>query len=113
MTAYNNIFTTHTATILNGQTTSDSIDLQGRGLVGLILPAAFTGSAITFQMSLDGSTFYNVYNAANTQLSMTVTQGRAYLFNPGDLLSVRYIKLVSGSSEGGNRSITLIARDLS
>jgi hypothetical protein len=112
MANYLNNFVVHTATILSGQTTSDAIDLQGRPLVGMILPAAFTGSTITFTISVDNSTFTAVYNTANTQLSVTVTQGRAYLFSPGDLVGVRYLKLVSGSSEGADRSITLISREL-
>ncbi len=107
-----NNFVTNTVTIENGGTTSGTIDLQGRGLVMVILPASFTGTAITFQASPDNSTFYDLYNTANTQLSMTVTQGRAYMIDPGDLVGVRYLKLKSGSAEGAERTITLISREL-
>jgi len=112
MAKYLENFVTDFVTISNGTTTSNAVDLQGRGLLAIILPAAFTGSAITFQISVNNSTFFAVYNTANSQLSMTVTQGRAYAFDPSDLLCARYLKLVSGSSEGADRVITLISRVL-
>ena len=112
MAEYNRVFVNRDVTISSGQTASSSVDLLGRGLVGMILPAAFTGATITFQMSTDNSTFYAIYNTSNTQLSATVTQGRAYFFTPGDFIAARYLKLVSGSAEGADRTITLIMREL-
>jgi hypothetical protein len=109
---YNQVFTSYTVTIANGGTASTTIDLQGRGLVAVILPSAFTGSIITFQASPDNNTFQALYNTANTQLSMSVTQGRTYLLSPSDLVGVRYLKLVSGSAEGAERTLTLMVRDL-
>jgi len=105
-------FIDNNCTIANGGTTSGVVDLQGRGLVAFILPAAFTGTAITFQVSADGTNFYDCYNSANSQMTCTVTQGRAYMLDPGDLVAVRFIKLVSNAAEGAERTITLIARDL-
>ncbi len=106
-------FLNNSVTIANGATTSGSIDLQGRGLVAMIMPAAFTGSTVSFQISPDDVTYYDLYNTNNTQLSCTVTQGRAYLFVPGDFVGVRYLKVKSGSTEGGARVITLLSRELS
>jgi hypothetical protein len=105
-------FVVNTVSIANGATVSSAIDLQGRGLVQVIMPAAFTGSAITFQASPDNVTFQALYNTANTALSMTVTQGRTYMISPSDLVGVRYLKLVSGSAEGAARTITLVSREL-
>lgn len=101
------------ATISNGTTTSGSIDLQGRGVVAIIMPAAFTGTSISFQISIDNVTFTDCYNTSNTQLTCTVTQGRAYLFNANDLVGIRYLKIVSNASEGADRTLTLISRVLS
>jgi hypothetical protein len=102
----------HTVTIASSGTTSGAIDLQGLGLVGIIMPAAFTGTTISFQLSNDNTTFYDVYNTDNVQLKVTVTQGRAYLLTPGDLIGVRYLKIKSGSTESGSRTITLLTRTL-
>lgn len=99
-------------TIAGSGTTSTAIDFQGRGLVALILPATFTGTGVSFQISPDGVTYYDCYNTANTLLSATVTQGRAYMFSPGDLVGIRYLKIVSNATEGGSRTLTLLSREL-
>ncbi len=102
------------ATIANGGTVSGEIDLQGRGVVMLILPAAFTGTAITFQSSTtSGGTFQAVYSVANAAMSVTVTQGRNYGIDPADLLGARFLKLVSNAAEGAARTITIVTRELS
>lgn len=101
------------ATILSGATVSDAIDLIGRGCLVIYLPATFTGATITFQGSYDNVTFLALYNTSNTQMSMTVTQNRAYVLSPEDLVGIRYLKLVSGSAEGADRTITLVTRQLS
>lgn len=107
---------THTAVIANGATASSACDLGlldgGQGLAGFVLPATFTGTAITFQVSVDDSTYQALYNG-NTQLSITVAQGRSYGLtadNRALLFGWRFVKLVSGSAEGGERSIKLLVR---
>lgn len=105
-------FIDNNITIASGQTTSGSLDLQGRGLVAILMPSTFTGTSISFQISPDNVTFYDCYNTSNTQLTCSVTQGRAYLFLPSDLVAIRYIKIVSNVTEGGTRVLTLISRDL-
>lgn len=107
---------THTATIASGGTVSNACDLgtldASQGLAGFVIPATFTGTAITFQVSVDDSTYQALYNG-NTQLSITVAQGRTYSLT-GDqratLFGWRYVKLVSGSAEGGARDIKLLVR---
>ncbi len=99
-------------TIASGQTASDVIDTKGHGVLYFILPAAFTGTTITFQMSPDNSTFYDCYNVSDAQMTATVTQGRCYVFEPQDLVGLRYIKFVSGSAEGADRTITVGLRQL-
>jgi len=101
-----------TITIASSGTVSGALDLAGRALVGFLLPATFTGTAITFQVSVDGTTYTAVYNTSNAVLSVTVTQGRVYALAPTDLLCSRYIKLVSGTTENGARSIICYSREL-
>lgn len=108
---------THVATISSGQTKSNACDLGNvgiEGLAGFILPDTFTGTAITFEVNTsdDDDTYKALYNAG-TQLSITVAQGRAQglTADQRDLLrGWRYIKLVSGSTEGGDRSIKLLVK---
>lgn len=112
MTAF---FRNEVVTISSSGTVSTAIDLvdssgAGYSAVGMIMPAAFTGSTVSFQASDDGTTYYAVYNTNNTLLSASVTQGRMYLFTPGDFIGVRFLKVVSGSTESTSRTIKLMTR---
>lgn len=103
-------FITNTASILISTTTSLAVDLQGRGLCQIIMPAAFTGTTISFLVSPDGVTYQAAYNSSNTLLSMTVAASRTYLLTPSDFVGVRYLQIVSGSTELAGRSIVLVSR---
>lgn len=102
----------HPATIAISTTTSGSCDLKGMGLVGFIMPAAFTGTTLTFQGSMDDENFYALYNSDNTAYSITVAVDRFYCLNPQDFLGMRYFKFVSGSSEAAAREIIAVMRSL-
>ena len=110
---YNMIWTE--CVIDSGQTISSAVDLRGLDMLSFILPAAFTGTTMDFQMcpyAIDG-TFYACYNIADQALQATVTQGRAYFIEPSDLAGIRFIKLVSGSAEAAGRTILIGTREVS
>lgn len=94
-----------TATIANGQTKSGVVSCAGFTLCGILMPAAFTGTALTFEASnaADG-TFAPVYNAAG-QVSYTVAASRFIAIDPKDFQGVAFLKIVSGSSEGASRAL--------
>jgi len=111
MTRYLGNLTTNNVTITSGQTVSDALDLQGLALCGIQIPAAFTGASITFQGSYDGSTYQAIYNVSNTAYSITVGTSRTYAINPADFAGFRYVKIVSASAEGANRTIVVSTRE--
>ena len=90
-----------TATIASSGTISDAIDLRAYSTGGYILPASFTGTGMTFQVSADGTTY-----TAHSVASVTVAQGKAYAF-PAEVMAFPWVKLVSGSSEAASRSIVI------
>jgi ABC-type spermidine/putrescine transport system permease subunit II len=102
--------------IANGQTTSVAYDL-GLGpssrIVGFIMPAAFTGTALTFQVSKDDSTYTALYDSANAQVSFTVAASRAYGFKQ-DIRAVlsqwSFLKVVSNGTEAADRTIEFVVR---
>lgn len=99
------------ASIANGGTTSAAIPTQGLTLVGIQLPAAFTGTTITFQGSVDGTTYQPVYTTTSgTALSYTVAAGHYVAIDPTPFYGLAYIKLVSGSSEGAARSFSVLLK---
>lgn len=100
-----------TVTIANGATVSGAADLAGATVLAVRTPAALTGTAMTFQVSDDGVTYVPLYNDG-TLYSITVATSRGIpvnkaLFEPWD-----YVKAVSGSAEGADRSIVLVTRAL-
>jgi hypothetical protein len=106
--------TTGSITILNGASLSNAIALDNRTVVAIILPSAWTAASITFQASVDGTNYFNVYTQT-TELSATV--GASYfvvLPRTTGLESARYIKIRSGTSatpvnQSADRVISVIS----
>lgn len=95
-----------TATIANGQTTSNAIDCGFPRAVRLSMPAAFTGVSLTLlALAADGVTYQSVYNQDGTQYTIVVAASREILLNLQDILSISNFKLVSSAAEGAERSI--------
>lgn len=114
ITGYQGYFNAaQTAVILNGDQESNAIATGGMCLVGMILPSAFTGTAITFECSdaIDGI-FKPLYDNSNSLVSMTVAQGRAYAIDPANFQGISFLKIKSGSAEAAERVVTLALKGL-
>lgn len=99
------------ATIASGQTKSSVINLNGFTPVGVLLPATFTGTALTFEASIDGTNFFPLRaGTGGSALSYTVAQGTYAALDPKDFYGVQYLKLVSGSTEGAARTLNLAVK---
>lgn len=99
--------TTKIATIAASGTVSSAIETQAEyPNMGLVLPATFTGTALTFQVSLDNGTYQALYKEDGSAVSMTVAQGRSYQL-PIELACWPWFKIVSGSTEGSERTLNL------
>ena len=106
-----------TATIANGQSLSAAIDLKGRPLIGIVIPAAWTAAKRTFQVSLDGTTYNNLYNLQGDELTSEASTNRFIAMTQFEFLPVRYVKVRSGTSavpvnQGAARTIILATRDV-
>lgn len=108
----NSVVETVTVTIANGQTISDGKDLAGSSLKTIVLPATFTGTEIYFQISDDGITYYDYYNIDNDRVKITTTANRAYGLGAIDFFSIRWLKIVSNTTEAADRVIKLITRGI-
>lgn len=94
-----------TIAIASGQTTSGSQPTNGMQLVGCQLPAAFTGTQISFTVATTATGTYQELDNSSGQVKYTVAQGKFIAINPADFAGVQFFKIVSGSSEGGARSL--------
>lgn len=95
-------------TIASSQTTSGEIDLSGDTLVGIQMPATFTGTAITFTgATVSGGTFQAITDKAGVAVSVTVAGGK-FVVIPPDTIHAPFVKIVSGSTESQADTLTLV-----
>ncbi len=108
--------TTVAATILATASMSDAVEINGR-LAGIVTPAAWTAAALTFQGSVDGVTYTNIYDAAveRTIASAAVpaAESRFLSLDPSLWAAFRYIKIRSGTAaaavaQGADRVLSLV-----
>lgn len=102
-----------TVTIANGASLSDVAALGGMTLVGIIMPATWTAADLTFQASHDNSTFNNVYDADDAEVTVEADASRYIQIAPTAYLGMNYLKVRSGTTgspvnQGGARSVILV-----
>jgi hypothetical protein len=90
-------------------TVSAEIATKGADAIGILLPGTFTGTALTFQVAEKSGGTFKALNNDSGAISITVAQDKAYLL-PASLLAFPYFKIVSGSSEGADRSIRIFRK---
>lgn len=99
------------STIASGQGKSGVIDLLSATLCGVRIPAAFTGTAITFESSKTATgTFDAVKDGAGNSISKTVAASQYIALDPSLFAGIRFLKIVSGSNEAADRVVTAVAR---
>lgn len=91
-----------TATIDSAGSLSAAVDLSGRSIAYIDMPAAWTAAAITFQTgSIDtsGATFKDVLLDDGTEVSVTVAVSDHVILTPTKVWAFkRYVKIRSGTS---------------
>ncbi len=96
-----------------GSTTSGVIDLYSKGApMAIVTPASFGATAITFEAATSANgTFAPVNKEDGTAISVTVSDTAAGWADLTNIFpaSVRYVKLVAGSSI--TQTATLVTRD--
>lgn len=100
--------TTSTCTIANGATVSDETPVHS-SIIGIQMPAAFTGTSLSFQGSADGTTYQPIYDDTGALVTVTVVAGHAVGLDAKalPLASWANIKIVSNAAEGAARVLQL------
>jgi hypothetical protein len=91
---------TKTATFVDGANLSEALDLgeEGGRLAGVLIPAGWTAADLTFQGSIDGTTFGNMYDKDGNEYTVKAAASRFVLLPIADFLGLRYLKIRSGTS---------------
>ncbi len=103
------------ATIANGAALSDAVVIGVGEIVALDVPT-ITSAALTFEGSSDGgTTFRDLYDSAQAEVSIAASTGDRYIQAPAALKGVDQIKVRSGTSgtpvnQGAARLIRLIMK---
>lgn len=103
-------------TIADGASLSDAAAGEGRRLVGIITPSGWDAADITFQGSVDNSTFVNVYpEDSDTEVTVQAGASRYIKLKSNEWASFPYLKVRSGTSgvpvnQTGAAVVTLLFR---
>lgn len=112
MTALQKVYTERPANIAISTSTSAALNLASSGervtIVGIETPAALTGTALTFTVSNDDSTYLPLYDAGGILVTIPVGTSRHIALDPADFMSVGWVKVVSNATESGARVIKLL-----
>lgn len=103
-----------TALIANGASLSGAIDMGGRTLAGIQIPAAWTAADMTFMASFDGVNYFILRDQTGTEVQLTVAANYLIHTTLASWQGIRYLKVRSGTSgapvnQGADRTITLVA----
>ena len=96
---------------------TEVINLGGRVLTGIYMPAAWTAASLTFLASYDGVNFFPIYDTAGTEVSATAAASTFIAINPVAWFgTLHYLKIRSGTAalpvnQAANRTLTLILGD--
>lgn len=107
--------TSITATIASGASVSGDLDLGTARLGRIAMPAAWTAADLTLQTSHDGTagSWNSLYDKEGAEYTIKAAQARSMLIPLSDMLSVRYLRIRSGTSaapvtQAAARSLLLV-----
>jgi hypothetical protein len=89
---------------------STAVEKTQDDIVGIIVGAGFDGTAIGFQVSMDGATYYPL-TWEGTAVSITAAAGDAIGIPAARLTGWRFVKLTSDANEGADVTFTPIWRN--
>lgn len=107
---------TTTVTIASGASLSGAADLDQYTLAAVVLPAAWTAAALTFQVTYDGTNYFDLSDYFDGEVTVSSTiavASKAISLRPSQFLRVAGVKVRSGTSgtpvnQAAARIITLV-----
>lgn len=84
--------------IANGQSLSNIIDFGLARPFAIQMPAAWTAANLTFQASIDGVTFADLYDDAGVEVLLTATASHVIIMPPSKFIGLRWLKVRSGTA---------------
>lgn len=93
-----------------GDTYSESVDVRGDTLVGIVIPPTWTAADISFEVSFDdGNTWHAVYTQAGVRVKITgIIPGALHVVPAASLMSIARLRLVSSVAQVNPVLLSLI-----
>lgn len=107
-------------TIASGQSLSAAVNLRGRAVCGVVMPASWSAASLTFQASADGVTFNNVWaqNTAGTmaEVEHEVAASRFVSIPADPFAGATHVRVRSGTAgspvnQAAERVLSLLVRE--
>lgn len=104
----------HSVTISDGHSLSNSLFISDDVVVSI---AASANMTLTFQVSYDGTTWYNLFDEDGIEYTLTYTTGSLFSVNLNHFLAARYVKARSGTSGApsnvsGDKTVTVFTKEV-
>jgi hypothetical protein len=102
------------AAIASGQSLSGPVALGTTRLFGILVPAGWTAAGLSYQASVDGVNYFELYTDAGTEVTSIVAASQVVvLSSPVQWLGISYLKVRSGTvgipvAQGSAVTLTLI-----
>ena len=89
---------------------STAAQCDGLLLSGIEFPATMTGSNVTFDFSYDGSTWVDVVETDNTEVTYVVSPGNMVRVDPSGwaFAAIGFLRVTSEGNEAADRQINLV-----
>lgn len=101
-----------TVTIPSGQTDSDAIELVRNSIVGVRIPAAFTGTTISILESNSATGTFNPISPAGGAATYAAAVNTTIGIPFDNAACAMFCRIRSGSAEAANRTLTVITRTI-
>lgn len=107
-------------TVSSGGSLSAAVNLGGRAPVAVLMSAGWDSASLTFQASMDGTTYGDVWapdvSGTQAEVAHAVAAGRFVALDANAFAGARFLKLRSGTSgsavnQTADRVLTLITRE--
>lgn len=98
VTAYGGDIVERKAVIAASASITDAIDLKTNRLACIQMPSSWTAANLTFQVSSDGETYADLYDAFGSEYTVTADASQALLVDVKDFFGFRFLKIRSGTS---------------
>lgn len=89
---------------------SNGVQTDGLLLSGIVFPAAMTGANVTFDFSFDGSSWKDVVETDNTEVTYVVSANNVVRVDPSGwaFATAGFLRVTSDDTETADRQINLI-----